>query len=542
MQFEDILEEVGQFGLYQRLLCFLLIPFTTGLVGIVYYTQLFVLTAPRHQCHLSSPGSFFDNQQDVFYNHVAHLVNTTEQGAPALEPFTCHQYTSNISEDFSYLLNTTSLDQLPVPGVTCTNGWEYNNTQMFPTFTSESDWVCDAAWQPYMVVSMFWVGNIIGSWIFGVLTDLIGRRIVTLVSLCLYGVAGVASVFVRNFYGFLVLRTLVGVSHHTVTHLPFVLVVEYCGVGSRTIPLLTIMISYTMASLITPVLAWAIWDWQILLAVSSAPALLIIFAYRWIPESASWQIIKGRSDDARNQLEKVAITNKRQVPYYMFNQLVTEMQDQQDSVKSNVTILTVRHYPILRMNIFLVLVIWMLACLCFYGHCQNTSNLGSDVFSSYFMGALVEVPSWGVPYIIHRFGRRIPLVTCFMLSGAASIVYTLIPAEQLALSICFGMLGRMFIAGAYYITLQYGPEIFPTVIRGQGVALCETLGGIAIFTSPMVVYLGEVQRPLPMLIMGSLSVLAGVATFLLPETSGVALPQTLAKGEAFLSKQIPTCF
>ena len=45
------------------------------------------------------------------------------------------------------------------------------------------------------------------------------------------------------------------------------------------------------------------------------------------------------------------------------------------------------------------------------------------------------------------------------------------------------------VSGAYYICLQYGSEIFPTVIRGQGVALTEIVGGVAIFTSPLVVYL-----------------------------------------------------
>lgn len=224
MQFEDVLNEVGSFGRFQAVLCFFLIPFTTGLCGLVYYAQLFVLTAPRHRCHLSSPGGqLIGTQQEDFYNHVTQLVNTTEEHALALEPFACLQYPSNMSEDFSKLINTSSLDQLPPPSITCTNGWDYDSTNMFSTFTSQSDWVCDAAWQPYLVVSMFWVGNIIGSWVFGVLTDMIGRRIVILVSLCLYGVAGVASVFVRNFYGFLVLRMLVGVSHHTVTHLPFVL-------------------------------------------------------------------------------------------------------------------------------------------------------------------------------------------------------------------------------------------------------------------------------------------------------------------------------
>ena len=49
--------------------------------------------------------------------------------------------------------------------------------------------------------------------------------------------------------------------------------------------------------------------------------------------------------------------------------------------------------------------------------------------------------------------------------------------------------GRMMVSGAYYICLQYGSEIFPTVIRGQGVALCEIVGGIAIFISPLVVFL-----------------------------------------------------
>ena len=47
----------------------------------------------------------------------------------------------------------------------------------------------------------------------------------------------------------------------------------------------------------------------------------------------------------------------------------------------------------------------------------------------------------------------------------------------------------MMVSGAYYICLQYGSEIFPTVIGGQGVALCEIVGGIAIFISPLVVYL-----------------------------------------------------
>ena len=52
-----------------------------------------------------------------------------------------------------------------------------------------------------------------------------------------------------------------------------------------------------------------------------------------------------------------------------------------------------------------------------------------------------------------------------------------------------GLMGRMLIMGAYSTCLQYGPELFPTVVRGQSLALYETLGGVAIFVSPSIVYL-----------------------------------------------------
>ena len=51
------------------------------------------------------------------------------------------------------------------------------------------------------------------------------------------------------------------------------------------------------------------------------------------------------------------------------------------------------------------------------------------------------------------------------------------------------MLGRMFATGAYYICLQCASEVFPTVIRGKGVATCEIMGGVGLFVCPMIVYL-----------------------------------------------------
>jgi len=146
--------------------------------------------------------------------------------------------------------------------------------------------------------------------------------------------------------------------------------------------------------------------------------------------------------------------------------------------------------PNLRTNALLVNIICMMGFMCYYGHVQNTSNLGEgNVYKSYFLGALVEIPCWSIPIIIAKVGRRWTLLFLFATSGFAGVIYGFIPGDWYLTSLSVGLIGRMTVNGAYFICLQYGSEIFPTVIRGQGVALCEIVGGIAIFLSPTVVYL-----------------------------------------------------
>ncbi|XP_042214901.1 solute carrier family 22 member 21-like isoform X2 [Homarus americanus] len=543
MHFEDLLSVIGSFGLYQRLLCFLLIPLTTGIVAFTFYTQLFVLTAPLHTCNQRP----HEGRDQELYNHLVPLLNKTPFDSDSRKPYACHQFDLNVTQ--SYLadhdvMNVTSLEQLPEPIAACVDGWKYEFDLMFSSYTSEHNWVCEDAWRPYIVVTMFWIGNTVGSWLWGVASDMCGRRPTLGLSLLVYGVAGVASVFVKDFYGFTALRFLVGSSHHIVCHLPFVLVVEYCGRESRVVPLLTIMMSYTIASILAAALALVVWDWYTLALMSGIPPLVLLLAYKWIPESSSWLIAGGKSEAARAQLSTVAKVNSHRLPEELFTQFLTDTNnDQHDDQterrdKDNETsrsIIDAVKYPNLRKNILLVLVVWMLACMCFYGHCQNTVNLGSNMFMSYLLGAVVEVPSWCVPWLIHRLGRRLPLTAAFFLSSTAGFIYAAVPEDMEWLVLTVALVGRATITGAYYITLQYCPEVFPTVVRGQGVALAETLGGVAIFLSPSIVYLGEWHKRAPLLVFGGLSLVAGVSTLLLPETAGVALPQTIPQAELFFS-------
>ena len=70
----------------------------------------------------------------------------------------------------------------------------------------------------------------------------------------------------------------------------------------------------------------------------------------------------------------------------------------------------------------------MIAYMCYYGHTQNTSHLGSNILISYLLGALVEIPAWGAPWLIEKLGRKPPMMVAFVLSGIAGILYSVFVA------------------------------------------------------------------------------------------------------------------
>ena len=81
----------------------------------------------------------------------------------------------------------------------------------------------------------------------------------------------------------------------------------------------------------------------------------------------------------------------------------------------------------------------------------------------------------------------------FLLSTVFSLGYGLICSDYYQTRLVSGLMGRMTIAAAYFVCLQYASELMPKPLRGRGVALCETAGGLAVLMSPGIVYLVKVS-------------------------------------------------
>jgi len=298
MGYDNILVKVGDFGLYQKLLCGFFVFYTTFLCGLNYYTQVFIFDTPEHRCSDTILDSYQNNFQATWEDMLPLVPR--ERGYPSKCTKTTfgassHSYL-NSSSTYLSLVRTghasTNMESLSVARssvireveagqkVACDQGWSYDHSLVFNTITSENDWVCENDYKPMMIHTIFWVGNTVGCFLWGFTNDFFGRKPTVLMTHGLYFLAGTATLFVSNFYLLAICRFLVGCAHHTISHLPYLIVVEYCGVASRTVPLLMVMVSYTTASVTVPWLAMALPSWRLLAMVAASLVLPVVACWK----------------------------------------------------------------------------------------------------------------------------------------------------------------------------------------------------------------------------------------------------------------------
>lgn len=76
-------------------------------------------------------------------------------------------------------------------------------------------------------------------------------------------------------------------------------------------------------------------------------------------------------------------------------------------------------------------------------------------------------------------------------------------------------------------------EVFPTIIRNQGVGSCSIFGRIGSMVAPFVVNSIIVFPWMPPLVFGVAMLLASVTCYWLPETKNIELPETISDVEKF---------
>ncbi|XP_074486060.1 solute carrier family 22 member 7-like [Sebastes fasciatus] len=518
MKFENVLAEVGGFGRFQLLMILLMaIPCVT--LPFHFLLNNFIAFIPSHHCDISS----LDDGEVFSYLSQAERLAVSIPVQADGTPNSCQMFAE---PQYHLLLNSSNMTELPT--VPCQNGWVYDTTTFKSTLTTEWDLVCDKRRVNKATATIFFIGVMIGAAVFGYLSDRIGRKTTLLVSYMIITFFGFASAFSYNFAMFAAMRFLTGFGISGIHIISIVLCIEWTDIKHRTAVSLLMSLDTSLGAALLPLAAYFVTDWRYLTAAGTAPLLLAMISWWWIPESARWLINNGKVNSAHFYLSKCAKVNGREqfmtdiTPEILSKAILVENENRKYSY------LDLVRTPKMRRLALFTGTLWFGVACTYYGICMNISGFGVNIYLTQFIYAVIELPGKAIIFFtLNKIGRRWSQAGMLFLTGLCLFCNMFVPQDMGPFRAAVGALGKMFAMASFTIVNLYTAELYPTVMRQNGLGYCSFISRIGVSISPLIMLLEEVWGHLPSTIFSVVAVAAGLSACFLPETHNIRLPETI---------------
>ncbi|XP_022110856.1 organic cation transporter protein-like [Acanthaster planci] len=529
--FDDIICAVGELGIWQRVM-FFMVPLIGVIHGMNSLAQVFMAGEADHWCR------------------VAHWdqANCTATGLPddwgcllekrdASIPYNATKKVFDSCEMYNVTgvvftpgLRPSDFDNTSRVRCRDADGWIYDTRQYKKTIRNEFDLVCDQSDTVSFLQSIYFAGFLAGSLVVGSLADWIGRKTAIYISSTVLLLACVGNVFSPNALVYTILRFFIGVGGMGAFLISFVHITEFVGPNRRVLVGIAMHGFFAAGLLLLSLFAYLIRDWRYLQLAIGAPAILYFLLFFFIPESARWQMSKGKYRQAEKTLRKIAAANKKEFPEEMFSpEIVSAAKENKVGQLTFVALFRTPNMAIKTVNLIFY---WFVVNMVYYGLGLSTSDLGVDDYVAAAISGLIEFPAYGYCiFSLQYLGRRMNLSSSMLLGGVACVVSAFL--EEGVARTAVAMVGKFGITAAFAIIYQVSLELFPTPVRSAGMGVCSMSSRISGIIAPFVVQLRSVWDQFPFVLFGALSITAGLLSLLLPETTNKKLPETMEEGEAF---------
>ncbi|XP_071504207.1 organic cation transporter protein-like [Diadema antillarum] len=531
--FDDILKEIGEMGPYQWRV-FTLVCTVSFLNSWSFVISVFLNVSMDHWCAVPdwddydcSEVDLSEEEEEEAKRNASIPFNVTSDGD--LVYMQCRKYNTS-GVDFWPGLSPSNYSTGLGDVISCDEGWIYDISLYKSSIVSEFNLVCGKEDLPDVTQSVFYGGCLAGSFIFGLLADFLRRRWTLIASLILQLAFGALTTISPSWVVYSVLRFFQGVAAIGSYIIAYVLATEFVGPLKRNIVGIAFGIPYALGYMFLALIAFLFRDWKTLQLVTSAPIALSIVAIFFIPESVRWLMSQKKYEDAEKILLKVAEVNHKSIPRPIFSQeFIKESEaSQKERRKTGIDIFRTPRMRIRSLNIIFN---WLNAMV-YHGLSLNSSNLGVNDYIAFAISGGVEIPAYIISiFAIEIIGRRLSLCSCLLLGGVACLCTTFKPPGAILTTVA--MIGKFGISASFTILYLYTCELYPTEIRSAALGTCSMFSRVASIVAPLILTLDKFWTPLPLVVFGSVTVIAGLLSLVFPEARGKKLPETIEEGENF---------
>lgn len=339
---------------------------------------------------------------------------------------------------------------------------------------------------------------------------------------------GFASTFSYNFAMFAVMRFCTGLGLSGISIITIVLCIEWVDIKHRTPVGVLMSLDWSLGTALLPVVAYFVKDWRYLTATVTTPLFLAMIIWWWIPESARWLISNGQVQRAHFYLSKCAKMNGRE-PFMadlkpeVLSQVILVEDD-----KRKYSYLDLFRTPRMRRVAILTGIVWFGVTCTYYGISLNVTGFGVNIYLTQFIYGVSEVPAKLFIFLtLNKIGRRFNQAGTLFMTGLCIICNMFIPPDKGAYRTAVGALGKMFAEAAFTTVFLYTTELYPTVMRQNGLGYCSFIARFGVSVAPLIMVLEEVWGHLPSTIFALVAFAGALSASFLSETTNVRLPETI---------------